>query len=106
MSYAITYALEPPCSCNGNLKYAHRKCVQHWVTMQRKSLAVYKVQSKKGLKILICDLKNNIANTTTNVVYNECVTCYVITQTLAPTRLLPLVPVSPSTHKHIFFAAA
>nr|XP_043608362.1 uncharacterized protein LOC122580157 [Erigeron canadensis] len=23
-------ALETPCSCNGSLKYAHRKCVQHW----------------------------------------------------------------------------
>ncbi|CAN8293582.1 unnamed protein product [Cochlearia groenlandica] len=22
--------LESPCSCNGSLKYAHRKCVQHW----------------------------------------------------------------------------
>ncbi|XP_076918850.1 uncharacterized protein LOC143579425 [Bidens hawaiensis] len=22
--------LEIPCSCNGSLKYAHRKCVQHW----------------------------------------------------------------------------
>ncbi|PWA78087.1 RING/FYVE/PHD zinc finger superfamily protein [Artemisia annua] len=22
--------LETPCSCNGSLKYAHRKCVQHW----------------------------------------------------------------------------
>ncbi|XP_076885311.1 uncharacterized protein LOC143534789 [Bidens hawaiensis] len=23
-------ALETPCACNGSLKYAHRKCVQHW----------------------------------------------------------------------------
>ncbi|KAL4569519.1 hypothetical protein LXL04_025158 [Taraxacum kok-saghyz] len=23
-------ALETPCTCNGSLKYAHRKCVQHW----------------------------------------------------------------------------
>lgn len=22
--------LETPCACNGSLKYAHRKCVQHW----------------------------------------------------------------------------
>ncbi|VVA91286.1 unnamed protein product [Arabis nemorensis] len=22
--------LESPCACNGSLKYAHRKCVQHW----------------------------------------------------------------------------
>ncbi|KAI7751191.1 hypothetical protein M8C21_027803 [Ambrosia artemisiifolia] len=25
-----TDILEIPCSCNGSLKYAHRKCVQHW----------------------------------------------------------------------------
>ncbi|XP_024994062.1 uncharacterized protein LOC112527577 [Cynara cardunculus var. scolymus] len=23
-------SLETPCACNGSLKYAHRKCVQHW----------------------------------------------------------------------------
>ncbi|XP_059655848.1 uncharacterized protein LOC132302876 [Cornus florida] len=25
-----TTNLETPCSCSGSLKYAHRKCVQHW----------------------------------------------------------------------------
>ncbi|KAM7262094.1 hypothetical protein ACFE04_021171 [Oxalis oulophora] len=23
-------SLETPCGCSGSLKYAHRKCVQHW----------------------------------------------------------------------------
>ncbi|GAU14163.1 hypothetical protein TSUD_169890 [Trifolium subterraneum] len=27
--------LEAPCSCDGSLKYAHRKCVSHWINVKR-----------------------------------------------------------------------